>query len=183
MSFIFPFQSSQLCCLLEKGVCFLGESSLIPVSLFLEQTQRSEDQLLGDKNSGRGGWSLQGLRSQNLLGPPVAAVDQKPRVLWHKSWPPKATCALLFSVEGRGGLISEIRFYLFGLECSKTVGNQWPLFKQWEISHKTLGCCRLKKKKKIKTRNHIPLQSRSTGAMPLHAGRWGSVIGHSPCHS
>ena len=59
------WQSSQHCYLLERGVCLLGKSdwsqgprrvAVLPLSLFLlflEQTQWSEAQLLGDRNSGQ----------------------------------------------------------------------------------------------------------------------------------
>ena len=61
MSFVL-WQSSQHCYLLERGVCLLGKSdwsqgprrvAVLPLSLFLlflEQTQWSEAQLLGDRN-------------------------------------------------------------------------------------------------------------------------------------
>lgn len=78
----------QFCCLLAKGVCLLGESSLIPLSLFLEQAPGSEDRLLGDRNSRQEilwGAVGQELRSQDLPGPasparelPVASLDPKP---------------------------------------------------------------------------------------------------------
>lgn len=148
MSFIL-FQSSQHCCLLERGVCLLGKSdwsrgprrvAVLPLSLFplfREQTQWSEDQLLGGRNSGQGGPTGHEQTSSWQARMLLEGVDEtfcRLDVKWNLACQP-----------GEG-------FALFSFQGFKTILNPCLIFKNWSFHIKIWVSVFLKSSEQWETR-------------------------------